>query len=189
MTLCSQGAPKGVKGKMQILHSIVRPAAFAIGIAMLALGLAPRVAAAPYKSPAGYTITPPSGWTTKKGGLSGDVAFQSSTGASIAVVSQAVSPRITLEKARTSVLASLQKSPTRAFKVLGQGETTIGGLRALTVAGSYQSGKPPAKVRDLLVFVLHGGKVHLFTCTDAEARYSKSTKAFNAALASVRWTR
>lgn len=151
--------------------------------------LTPPVAAAPYQSPNGYTIAPPSGWTRQKS--SADVSFGNGKGARLAIVSIPLPTptTITLEKVRDTSLASIQKSTPGGFKVLNRGQMTIGGERALTVNARYQAGKPPMKVRAFLIFVIHGGKIHSLTCTDAEARFPKTRKSFNLALASIRWTK
>ncbi len=175
--------------QMQMFRSAaLRPAAVLAATVVLASSFAGSVSAATYRSANGYTISPPAGWTTSKGMMGSEVVFMNPTRENINVVVQAVPRGTTIEKARTDTITLLRRMMT-GYKVLGQGTTTLGGARALTLSSAYQLGSPPQKLRALQAFALRGGKLYVFTCTAHQATYARFAGTFQNVLRSVRWTK
>lgn len=174
---------------MQTFRSVAtRPTAVVAATVVLASSFAGGASAATYRSANGYTITPPAGWTTNKGMMGSEVVFMGPTRENINVVSQAVPRGTTLEKARADSIVLLRRMMA-GYKVLGQGATTLGGSRALTLTSGYQLGSPPMKLRAFQAFALRGNRLYVFTCTSREATYSRYTATFQKTMRSVRWTR
>ena len=174
---------------MHTFRSIVsRPAAVVAATVVLASSFAGSASAATYRSASGYQITPPSGWTTNKGMMGSEVVFMGPTRENINVVSQAVPRGTTLEKARADSIVLLRRMMT-GYKVLGQGTTTLGGSRALTLTSGYQLGNPPMKLRAFQAFALRNGRLYVFTCTGREATYARYAATFQKTMRTVRWTR
>lgn len=173
---------------MQTFRSVVRPTAVAMSALLLTASVAPQVSAAPYKSPNGYTVTPPAGWTTSHGTPGTEVVFMSRTRENINVVTQAVPKGTSLEAARTQTIALLKRMMTN-YKVLGQGNSTLGGQRAAVLVSGYTLSQPPIKLRAYQSFTIRNGKLYVFTCTARESSYAKFNGAFMRTLSSVRWTK
>jgi hypothetical protein len=174
---------------MQTLRSsVLRPATVVAATVVLASSFAGRASAATYRSANGFQITPPAGWTTSKGVMGSEVVFMGPTRENINVVSQTVPRGTTLEKARAETIKLWPRMMT-GYKVLGQGTTTLGGTRALTLTSGYEMGSPPQRLRAFQAFALRGGRIYVFTCTGREATYSRYAATFQKSLRTVRWTR
>lgn len=144
--------------------------------------------AAPYKSANGYTITPPKGWTTSNATAGTEVVFMSPTRENLNVVSQQVPKGTTMEQARAQSIVLLRRVMTK-YKVLGQGTSTLGGQRALTLTSGYVLNQPSQKLRAYQEFTIRSGRLFVFTCTAREAVYPKFAAKFRGMLSSVRWTK
>lgn len=173
---------------MQTRFSMLRPASVMAATVVLSWSFTDVASAATYRSANGYTIAAPAGWTTSKGVMGTEVIFMSPTRENINVVVQAVPRGTTLAKARAETITLLRRMMT-GYKVLGQGNMTMGGVRALTLSSSYQMGNPPQGLLAFQTFALRGGKLYVFTCTAQRTTYARHAGTFRNALRSLRWTR
>ena len=146
------------------------------------------VSAAPYKSPNGYTITPPKGWTTVKDLAGTEVMFIAPTRANInMVVQHNVPDDIPLDLVREESI-NLERQMFTKFKVLSQGTWELGGQRAVTLTSNYFLNQPAEKMRLLQVFTVYKNRLFVITCTARDKDFPKYLSTFKQTMQTLKWT-
>jgi hypothetical protein len=158
---------------------------------MLVLVTATAAIAKTYSSKKGYTIAAPAGWKVDSSGLMGtDLVLmakpQNGFAANLNVVVTAASPGQTLAQGHSYITQTYPRLFNN-YKKLAQGNTTIGGVPAISVTATHSMGTPPRTLRMHQVIAIRRGSIYTFTCTAANADYAKFDAAFKSALKSVKW--
>jgi hypothetical protein len=158
--------------------------------AMLALVVTAAVAKT-YSSKRGYTITVPAGWNVDSSGTMGAdfIAMArpyNNFTANLNVVVAPASAGQTLAQGRAYINQAYPRVFTN-YKKLAQGNTSLGGVPAITITATHDMGTPPKTLRMHQAIVLKNGAVYTFTCTAANADYARFDTAFKSALKSVKW--
>lgn len=172
---------------------LTRVALTPLYISGLTLLLVAAVAAKPFQSAKGYTLTPPTGWQMEKSGVVGtDVLFHAPPlhgfSAMLNAVVDTAPPGATIDNALTH-MNMVYPRIFKGYKKLIQGTTTVDGTKALVTVATYQAGKPLRPLRMQQVVALKNGQLYIFTGTCLAADYSQSSAALNAALKSIHWTK
>ena len=156
------------------------------GVTML-FSIANTAQAAIYKSPNGYQITVPNGWTQQKGFMGTEVAYTDASGASISVLSppEPVGPT-TLTQIRLASVEHIRRI-LNDYKLVKQGNTKLGGVPAAYITSSYSMGTPKRMVRVHQVIAVRHNKLFVFTATASKASYPRYAATFHNMLQSVRW--
>lgn len=148
-----------------------------------------RALAAPFVSPHGYVLTPTPGWAVNRTGMMGTdvlvyIRVPGGFAPNLNVVITPAPPGQRLDTALPQIKAIYPKMFT-GFQMGQTGYGTLGGVRALTLTGTYQQGANRLSMRQAIA--IRSGHVYTFTCTEPVAMRARFDPAFTQMLASIRW--
>jgi hypothetical protein len=163
---------------------------FSIAVAMLALVVTSAVAKT-YSSKRGYTIVAPASWNVDSSGMMGtDLIIiakpHNGFSANLNVVVAPASAGQTLAQGRKYIDQAYPRMFNN-YKRLAQGNTSLGGVPAITITATHAMGTPPRTLRMHQAIALKNGAVYTFTCTAGNADYARFDAAFKSALKSIKW--
>lgn len=149
--------------------------------------------AATWKSPRGYSLQAPAGWTIGSGASMGaDVIIsarpRNGFTPNFNVVAQTLPRGATLAQVKQGSAALMKRSLTN-YKLLSQGYGTLAGTRALSMVSSFNIGSPPRAVRITQMIAVRNGRAFVFTGTAPSAAFASYNSAFARMFKSVRWTK
>jgi hypothetical protein len=163
-----------------------------LSVAVAMLVLAGTVAdAKTYSSKRGYTVAVAAGWNVDSSGMMGTGLIMMAKphkgfSANLNVVVAPAPTGQTLAQGR-AYINQAYPGMFNNYKKLAQGNTSLGGVPAITITATHAMGTPPRTLRMHQAIALKNGTVYTFTCTAANADYAKFDAAFKAALKSVKW--
>jgi len=145
--------------------------------------------AAPFVSPHGYTLAPAPGWTVNRSGMMGTdvlvyIRVPGGFAPNLNVVITAAPPGGRLDTALPQIKAVYPRMFT-GFQMGQTGYGMLGGVRALTLTGTYQQGANRLSMRQAIA--IHSGHVYTFTGTVPVSMQARYAPAFTQMLGSVRW--